>query len=337
QPPEIEQFLLHTSILGRISAELCNRVTQQVNSRTIIERIDAANLFLIPLDGKREWFRYHHLFSDLLQERLTQQIPTEAINTLHLQASLWFEEHRYIEEAIEHALTAQDFERAISLITPFGDAVLHGEGRALLVNQWARKIPDSHLHRYPGLTVSVVLSSLIVWDIEWAERNLKALPSPADLPPVHHAIYLLLQGNMALSFRNIKRARHLLMEAMAVAPEENLPLQLGIREQMITFLLNTEELLEARGFAQEGLELADAADHLGWKLTMQTILGTIALDRGQLYQAADICRSVIERVQRYTRRVTADTAADAHVYLGRSSMSGTIWPALRNTIMRQFV
>ncbi|MCP4537378.1 MAG: hypothetical protein GY832_09540 [Chloroflexi bacterium] len=92
QTTEIQEFLLQTSILDRMTASLCNIVTSREDSQAILERLEAANLFLIPLDGERRWYRYHHLFADLLRQRLRQQQPDD-VAKYHIRASTWYEEN----------------------------------------------------------------------------------------------------------------------------------------------------------------------------------------------------------------------------------------------------
>ena len=127
QPPDIQEFLLTTSILKRLTGPLCDAVrlgeakpegtavAAHADSRSILESLDAANLFIVPLDDERRWYRYHRLFSDLLRKRLRQTHP-DLVPVLHRRASEWHEGQGMLAPAIDHALTAKDFERAADLI-----------------------------------------------------------------------------------------------------------------------------------------------------------------------------------------------------------------------------
>jgi len=115
QPLAVRQFLLHTSILDRFNAPLCDAVTQTSTSRAMLRRIERANLFLVPLDDDRQWYRYHDLFADFLYDQLESEQPA-MIRDLHLRASEWSENNEYSEMAVEHALAAGDHERAAQLI-----------------------------------------------------------------------------------------------------------------------------------------------------------------------------------------------------------------------------
>jgi LuxR family maltose regulon positive regulatory protein len=115
QPEETRRFLLHTSILDRLTGALCDAVTGRADGRAMLEALDRANLFLVALDEQRRWYRYHHLFADVLRARLSDEQP-DAVARLHRRASDWFERHGERSEAIRHAMAAGDFPRAADLI-----------------------------------------------------------------------------------------------------------------------------------------------------------------------------------------------------------------------------
>ena len=107
QPAEVVNFLYHTAVLDRLSGPLCDALTGRTGSQSLLENLLAENLFLVPLDDERRWFRYHHLFADLLRARLLQTRPDEIL-ALHRRAAAWFETNGQIEEAVQHALAGED-------------------------------------------------------------------------------------------------------------------------------------------------------------------------------------------------------------------------------------
>lgn len=107
QPAEIRQFLLQTAILDRLSGPLTNAVTEREDSQAILEQLEKANLFVVPLDNNRQWYRYHHLFADVLRSRLRQEQP-EKIPALHRRAAVWYEQNGFMDEAVHHALVGED-------------------------------------------------------------------------------------------------------------------------------------------------------------------------------------------------------------------------------------
>ena len=115
QPERVQAFLLQTSILGRLSGPLCDAVTGQGGGKATLEALDRGNLFLVPLDDRRRWYRYHHLFADVLQARLLDEQPGQ-VPDLHRRASAWYEQNGEPSVAIGHALAAGDFERAADLV-----------------------------------------------------------------------------------------------------------------------------------------------------------------------------------------------------------------------------
>ena len=156
EPEHVQTFLLRTSILERLCVPLCDAVLgiaapSFYDSRSILEHIEHANLFLVPLDEHREWYRYHRLFSDLLQQRLAQT-ETDTIPELHRRASRWFEENGWVSAAIEHALVAEETERAADVIEENAQATLmRGEIATFL--RWADALPDESLPKRPLLCI----------------------------------------------------------------------------------------------------------------------------------------------------------------------------------------
>ncbi|HEY5671244.1 MAG TPA: hypothetical protein VIS10_14725, partial [Anaerolineales bacterium] len=121
QSETIQSFLLQTSVLDRLNASLCNALLDQQDGQEYLEFLEHANLFVIPLDEERHWYRYHHLFADLLRQRLKRTQP-EKLPILHRRASKWHEQNSMGKEAVDHALAAKDFERAAGLIEEQVDA-----------------------------------------------------------------------------------------------------------------------------------------------------------------------------------------------------------------------
>ena len=116
QPSTVQDFLLRTSFLPRLNAALCDVTLERHDSRSILADLERANLFIVPLDNRREWFRYHHLFSDLLRQRLSESMGETELASFYQTASAWFEQHDLVDEAIGLALGARDYDRTARLI-----------------------------------------------------------------------------------------------------------------------------------------------------------------------------------------------------------------------------
>src|SRR5918995_2395841 len=150
QPEDVREFLLETSIVETLSGPLCEALTDRTDGREMLERLERDNLFLVPLDEEGRYYRYHHLFAAFLRERL-QRIHPDEIPKLHRRAGLWEEADGCLSGAIEHALTAEDFERAANLIEE-ETGVRRTYVDASLLLRWLGALPDD-LVRRPHLSL----------------------------------------------------------------------------------------------------------------------------------------------------------------------------------------
>lgn len=149
QNTDVQNFLLESSILDSFTSSLCNAVTGQDNSQSILEMLERANLFIIPLDNERKWYRYHHLFADLLRQRL-HQTHTIDPRELHHKASDWYKRNGLSDRAIEHALSGKDYPKAATLI---GDQIdtLWQRGEHGKLRRWLKTLPEEQLLSEPQL------------------------------------------------------------------------------------------------------------------------------------------------------------------------------------------
>ena len=141
QGERVHEFLLETSVLERLSGDLCDAVTGRAGSQALLEQVEAANLFLVPLDEVRGWWRYHHLFTSLLQARLQQEQPGR-VGQLHRNAAAWCEEHGLADDAIRHAVAAGDMSWAARLIEQHFDENFFLRGEAATIDRWLSALPD---------------------------------------------------------------------------------------------------------------------------------------------------------------------------------------------------
>ena len=141
QTEQVRGFLLETSVLERLSGELCDAVTGRTGSQALLEQVERAGLFLAPLDEVRGWWRYHHLFADLLRARLQQEQPGQ-VAQLHRNAAAWFEGHGLADDAIRHAVAAGDMVWAARLIEQHFDAVYSLRGEGATLQRWLAALPS---------------------------------------------------------------------------------------------------------------------------------------------------------------------------------------------------
>jgi LuxR family maltose regulon positive regulatory protein len=186
QTQDVRDFLLKTSILERLSADLCNTLTGRSDSQAVLERLENANLFIIPLDDHRRWYRYHHLFADLLRNYLKQALPNHIVE-LHHKASQWYEEQNYMENALAHAAAIPDYGMVENILCNHALSMIdHGYTR--LVNHWLKCLPTEVLEDNPvlGLCMSICAHHVPPRDTErseeWLQKAEGALAKPCLEP-----------------------------------------------------------------------------------------------------------------------------------------------------------
>lgn len=178
QPDRVRSFLLQTAILDRLSGPLCDAVTGQHDSKLLLEALERGNFFVVPLDDKRHWYRYHHLFADVLYAHLMAEQPdTEGglrhqVPTLHRRASEWYAQHGLAADAIRHALASNDFERAADLVELAVPAIRRNRQEATLLG-WLKALPDELLQDRPVLSVAYAATLLYGGTIEGVESRLQ--------------------------------------------------------------------------------------------------------------------------------------------------------------------
>ena len=171
QPESTRNFLLQTAILERFCAPLCNAVTERDDGKDMLSTLEDSNLFLVPLDDQRQWYRYHHLFAEVLQSYLLQEQPDQ-MPKLHRRASIWFEENHLTDDAIPHALAAKDFERAANLI----ERVWREKDLTYQYDTWigwVKSLPDEIVRVRPVMSVGYAWALLGIGDLESSETRLR--------------------------------------------------------------------------------------------------------------------------------------------------------------------
>jgi LuxR family maltose regulon positive regulatory protein len=171
QPGHVQHFLLQTSILDRLSGPLCDAVTGQDGGKAKLATLERGNLFLVPLDDRRRWYRYHQLFADVLHARLLDEQPEE-VPGLHRRASGWLEQNGEPSEAIRHALAAGDFGRAADLVELAIPAMLRSRQEAAVLG-WLELLPDEVVRVRPVLSVGYAGALLAGGEFEGVEARLR--------------------------------------------------------------------------------------------------------------------------------------------------------------------
>jgi LuxR family maltose regulon positive regulatory protein len=181
QPPEVRRFLLRTAVLDRLSGDLCDAVVDGHGSVAMLARLERANLFLVPLDTRRRWYRYHHLFGDLLRRELALDEP-DLVPTLHRRASAWYRREEFVPEAIRHAIAAGDTADAAELIAANWLRYVN-RGELETVEAWTRALPPGAAESDPRLCLARAWMLLVLGRLEEVEPAVQAaergtLPGP---------------------------------------------------------------------------------------------------------------------------------------------------------------
>lgn len=171
QPERVRSFLLQTAILARLCGPLCDAVTGREGGRRTLEALERGNLFVVPLDEQREWYRYHHLFADVLRARSMEEQPG-LLPALHRRASEWYEQHGSPADAIHHALAAEDHERAAALIERAWPE-MDGSFQSAAWMGWAKALPDEMARTRPVLLAGIAWSFLNDGELETGEARLR--------------------------------------------------------------------------------------------------------------------------------------------------------------------
>ena len=171
QPERVRGFLLQTSILGRLSGPLCDAVTGDGGGKAMLEALDRGNLFLVPLDDRRQWYRYHQLFADVLRAHLLDE-RSDQVPDLHRRASAWYEQNGERSEAIRHSLAAEDFARAADLIELAVPSMRRTRQEAIVLG-WLQALPSDVVKYRPVLSVHYAGTLLLSGELEGVETRLR--------------------------------------------------------------------------------------------------------------------------------------------------------------------
>ena len=171
QPAPVRSFLLQTSILDRLSGSLCDAVTGQEGGNARLEALERGNFFVVPLDDKRHWYRYHHLFAEVLSAHLMAEQPNQ-VATLHRRASAWYERNGSEADAIRHALAAEDFGRAADLVEMAIPAMARSRQEARVLG-WLKALPYELVRARPVLSVHYAGALLLNGELEGVEARLR--------------------------------------------------------------------------------------------------------------------------------------------------------------------
>src|SRR3990172_5950486 len=232
QPAETQEFLLKTSILDRFSAPLCDAITGCTNSRDVLQALERANLFIVPLDELRELYRYHHLFQDLLRHQLRAQ-GTHVEDRLHASASHWYEEHGFQAEAVRHALAGTDWERGAALIENLGGVML-SRGEIATLMGWLKQLPDGVICAHPRVCHAYAWALLLSGHFDAVDPLLSYAEQNAQDDPHFLGELASAQAFLARARGDGPRVIEASRRALSLLPESDLVSRGNVAQRQIT-------------------------------------------------------------------------------------------------------
>ena len=330
QPDDVRTFLLQTSVLDRLSAPLCNAVTGHDAGvgKIMLEALERANLFVVPLDDRRRWYRYHHLFADMLRAHLADEQP-DHVPELHRRASAWYEQHGERPEAIRHALAARDFSCAADLVE-LAWPDLRNRREEQVLRGWLAALPDEVLEGRPVLCNAYAGVLLTIGELDGvdarlrdAERWLDSTEREAMIIVDHHE-FRTLPGSVALHRAGYALARG---DLAATATHARRALDLALEDEHLTrggatALLGlaawaTGDLEAAHQTYAQGMADVRRSGHISGVVGSAINLADIRVAQGRLREAM---RTYEQALQLATDQGGAVLRGAADLYVGMSEL-----------------
>jgi LuxR family maltose regulon positive regulatory protein len=302
QPEEIRDFLLQTSILDKLNSELCNTVTGRSDGRAMLERLFNANLFLVPLDDEGEWYRYHHLFADLLHN-LRSALHEEKTAELHKRASRWYANAGMMSEAIQQALSARDYPTAVTLLEEHAmDMIM--QGYAKTVNAWVQTIPDEWKSQRPRIDLAFAWAHVLrgayaqgATYLNHLQTTLAGASSGGEDASIR-AEWLVLQSLIIYMQGKTEECLDMATRALELAPERDSRVRsLAYYVQASVYWL-MEEFSRAAKIYRKSIEYGRAAKNPVAEMMSTVGLAGMLLEHGQLHQAYEVASQAVERIER---------------------------------------
>lgn len=326
QNEDTRDFLLKTSILEQLNGSLCDAVTNRHDSHKKLDQLEKQNLFIVPLDGKRQCFRYHHLFADLLRTQL-QAIDQESIIPLHKRASDWLRDNGFRAEAIEHSLAAQDVENAVNIImTTMGTMLQRGEIFKDVLD-CVEALPKQVTTNNPFIRILHAWLLQVSMRIDKSEQSLNKIEQEMgnQLPDELKVQIAVIRANLARMKGQRKESLNLSTMLSKMLgddiSEKNISVQTSIAFNVtMTYLYIDGDLKNSIPWAEKTISLCEQASSTTLILASYAIRSNTYLLQGLMAQAIAIC----EKGQRLADRVASETGSSvpamAYIWVNQADM-----------------
>jgi len=300
-PPEVQAFLYDTASQERFCSELCDAVREAHDSTEILRYLQAHQVFLVPLDEQGHWYRYHHLFSDLLRSRRAGNAMLPAAS-LHLRACRWFNAQGLIDEAVEQALRAGHLDVAANLVQNLSEEQLLAEQNVGMLLRWKMDLPDSLLMSTPRLIVlyswALGLACQLDAAQELASHLSRFLPAPsATAQKSMLAQWLALSGIIARGRGDRELTLLYCSEALESLPHKRYGQRLMCLSTLSNLAIADADLWRARGLNRESLELAQRVGNPLFEALAHYDRARVLQARGEILRSLDEVRQGLQRLQ----------------------------------------
>lgn len=301
QSEDIQSFLLQTSILERMCGALCNAVLEIEGSPSILEAIERMNLFIIPLDNSREWYRYHHLFAELLRSRLERE-HSKIQADLYRRACNWCRQNDLFEEAVRYAFSAKDYSMASDIVERIGHPT-YWANRTAKLREWLNALPVKFIGNSFDLQILRAYDQINIGKVHLADQTIENLNHHLDRYLVSGGDKeKILRGKLASAFTSIKYHRFMAWEEahhLAGLALDLLPPEYSYERCVAYFhgggaLLQSGDLEKAEKYLAHARQLSDSVKNPFAKLLTMSNQGTLLMVRGELHKAMDCFREAHE-------------------------------------------
>jgi len=333
QPELVRDFLLQTAILDRLNGPLCEAVTGQLGGKERLEALQRGNFFLIPLDDKRHWYRYHHLFADVLRMHLMAE-QSDQVPALHRRASEWYEQNGSAADAIRHALAGSDFERAAGLIELSAPAMRQSRQDATFLG-WMKALPDELFHYRPVLSIEYVGALMSNGQLEGIEDRLQnaehwldtiagGRERPAEMVVMNEDEFRRLPGSIAMYHAGLALVRGNVPDTMAHArraldttPEDDHVTRGGAAGLLGLAYWTSGDLESAHRAFGDGMASLQKAGNISDSINGAVTLAAIRIAQGRLH---DAMRTYEQALQLAIQQGALTLRGTADMYVGMSEV-----------------
>jgi LuxR family transcriptional regulator, maltose regulon positive regulatory protein len=288
QSTDIQDFLLKTSLLERLTAPLCDAITGRSDSGTLLPVLERANLLLVPLDESREWFRYEHLFADLLRHQLTKAVSKDGVAEIHRRASAWYQANGFPREAIDHALVARDWETAADLLTEVAPRYLSGAEMATL-QAWLDALPADTLLARPTLCDASFWTLTLVDRLDEAETLLDRWEPTVGGEPEQRGRTIAYRSVLEDFRGDWARSTELAQQALPLLPASDTNLRSGLTCFLGKACWARGRIEQAETLLWEAHRDAMKAQVFSIAIEPLVYLVYISRSRGNLSRALELC------------------------------------------------